>query len=368
MKVLHYNSYLVRNLPEQEIKKYEQYLDPNYKEILDNWAKTPRMNTCLLRSFQTSIDRTGTKKHFCNIKNLYPTPKWNLNFKKTFSEVSDERAISLLNENKVVNVYWSGGLDSTNVLFSFLNNVKHKDQVIVRMNYNSILESGFVFETFIKNNLNYKIETVRLNGVFLDPDQLHVTGHLGENVMGDNGRHIGKKMNDKKLSLTDSIFDFLDETTYEFFKPVMDKFCPMEIETIKDFEWFMIMNYRWQNSALAHMFLIGNKTLGNNFQSVVKPFYDSYDFQQWSLQNNLYEKYNFDPSIDKPDIKANLLRIAGEKIKDYNTNKNRNASCYTNYNRNYLLTTENFENIFVSDDVVRQVYNIKFDFDRTKNG
>jgi hypothetical protein len=37
-------------------------------------------------------------------------------------------------------------------------------------------------------------------------------------------------------------------------------------------------------------------------------------------------------------------------------NKKRNPSVYVNYNRNYLLTNKDFENIYISDDVLKEFY------------
>ena len=64
------------------------------------------------------------------------------------------RCIELLSTGKQINVAWSGGIDSTFVLFSLYNYANDKSQISVYGTYNSIIESGDLFDRFIKNRIN----------------------------------------------------------------------------------------------------------------------------------------------------------------------------------------------------------------------
>jgi len=351
--ILHYNMYLFANLPKQELEKYEKYLNPNFETILE---ETKNATSCItpniINSFQTCIDRTNTTEHPLKIKNLYPHIKYDPNFQKTFAEICFERANYLLAQNKTINVYWSGGLDSTTMLFVFLQQKKYKDQVVVHMNYNSILESGYVFETFIKDNFVYNLSTVKTENLVFNKNEIYLTGHPADQI--SFGGHVSTYFNRnlKNLKPDNDFRDHIDENLYNWMKrPIYAS--PKPIKTVSDLSWFWGFNYRWQNACLCLFHLIRNSNLGDEYREVVRGFYDNYDFQKWSMRGAEVDISNIH---SKPYMRNLIYSIGGEQISDYVKNKNRNPSTYVNYNRNYLFTDENFKNVYVSDEIVRKVY------------
>ena len=351
--ILHYNMHLFSNLPKEELVKYEKYLNPNFENILkyQKYA-TQCIKPSIFNSFQTCIDRSDATEHPLKVTNLYPHIQYDPNFNKSFANICFERAKYLLEQNKTINIYWSGGLDSTTMLFVFLQQRKYKEQIVVYMNYNSILESGYVFETFIKDNFLYKLSTVKTENLFFNKDEIYLTGHPADQI--SFGSHVNTYFNKNLENLKpDSDFkNHVDENLYNWMKPSIENFSK-PIKTVSDFSWFWGFNYRWQNACLCLFHLIRNSNLGKEYREVVRGFYDNDDFQRWSMRGAEIEINNMN---SKPYMRNLIYSIGREQISDYVKNKNRNPSTYVNYNRNYLFTDENFKNVYVSDEIVRKVY------------
>jgi hypothetical protein len=364
--IVHYNPFNLKYLPEKYIEKYSEYLHPEFLDFRKEYTEnTNRFSSWVYKSFQSFIDRTGTTENLVKVTNLYPHVKYDRNFNKSFETLCDERARALLKENRKINIYWSGGLDSTTMLFVFLNNIRNKDQITVKLNYNSILESGYLFDTYIKDQLNYTIETVQLEALTFNEEEIYLTGHPADQISFVNTQFTDPILINKENMNSESLLqDHIEEKIYRFFEPALDKF-PKKINTVSDFYWFCGYNYRWQNACLAPFHIINNKNLKTNYRDVVRGFYDNKEFEQWSMSNTEKDPEDRDSKIYTKKL---IRKLGGEEIEDYVKNKKRNPSVYVNYNRNYLLTNKDFENIYISDDVLKEIIRNKNLIERGSRG
>lgn len=353
--IIHYNNLALHNLPEKYIEKYSEYLHPNFKEKLEEWKqKTHSLESTILNSFQSFIDRTETMEHYVKIKNLYPVPKYDPNFTKSWETLCNERAQFLLSKNKVINVFWSGGLDSTNLLMFLIANCKNKNQIVVQCNYNSIIESGYIFDTFIKPNVKYNIEVARIKPLVFNDDEIYITGNPADQIsyVDPNVKRWGSIfINKENLKIDSKIENHLRQTTYDLMKPSIDKY-EKKIETVRDLLWFVGFNYRWQNACLCPLFLVNNVNLKENYSKVVMGFYDNDEFQKWSMAD--HERN--DDLNSKIYIRNSLIKLCGKDIEPYALNKQRTPSFYVNYNRKYLFTTDKYENIYMEPELIQSVY------------
>jgi len=354
--VLHYNPSLVYKMPDKYFHKYfDAYLRPDYLTYLDKVKRNDKLYSAHITSdFSTFFDRTGNIKDPFVRKIYSQVPEYDPYYSKSFVDVCDIRTKELLNRNKKINVMWSGGIDSTCILFSMLEHRQHKDQITVKMNYNSIIESGYVFDRFVKNNFNCTIDTVKMVSEKYNPEELYVTGECGGQMYASAKTvlpHLtGKKV--EELHKDAPFEEYLNTKVYEYFKPALDAF-PKKIITIEDFRWFIGFVFRWQQNSLCMMFLTNEHGLGKKYPESIIAYYDTPDFQQWTMAG--HERDNDDWKYKKPHKKV-IYKVAGPDIKDYNDRKTTVPSVYVNYNKNYLLTTGDFENIYVTDEDLKEIY------------
>jgi hypothetical protein len=356
--IVHYNPYLISKLPKQEIEKYQDFFVPDFENVLEKYKEqTKLLGSFIFSSFQSTIDRTNKSEHILKIKNLYPIVDYDPNFNKPFQELCLERAKYLLSLNKIINVFWSGGLDSTNVLFSLLAYRKHKDQIIVQMNYNSILESGYIFDTFIKPNFLYNIEVFKLENINFNENEIYLTGHPAD-LLGWIGIHKNTmdifSKNKENLKNDNDYREHLDDSILNWMTPSIEAF-PKPIKTVSDLLWFWGFNYRWQNQGMCPFHVIRNDNLKEKYHDTVFGFYDNEDFQRWSMSNT---ETDFSQTDSKSFIKKTIYNLGGPKTENYIKNKHRTPSSYMNWNRNYLFTKENYENVYVSDEVMINAYGV----------
>ena len=110
----------------------EQYLADDYKQKYNFYKKFPTTGKFF-------YDRSGTIPHYLNIDNSKsPIPTAD-NFNLSFAEVVEKRAKELLALGKPINISWSGGLDSTFILFTLYHYANDKSQIKVYGTYSSII-------------------------------------------------------------------------------------------------------------------------------------------------------------------------------------------------------------------------------------
>jgi hypothetical protein len=78
---------------------------------------------------------------------------------KSFKEICDSAATNILNEGKPVDIFWSGGIDSTVVVISFLNVCTDLSQINIVYDKGGIKEYPLFYEKYVKDVTQEPVKT-----------------------------------------------------------------------------------------------------------------------------------------------------------------------------------------------------------------
>jgi hypothetical protein len=221
-----------------------------------------------------------------------------------FDEICHNRARSLMdyarNTNRRILVMYSGGIDSTLILTSFLKAFDEKiirDNLLVLMNNTSIDENPKFYHDHVIRKCSIG-HSQFFNRYIGNDGYLMITGEgndqlFGSQVLSKNKRFFSNKPWDlavdrsritawlqQQSSLADAerIFDILDQICQA---------SPVPIDTIYKWFWWINFTCKWQNVFLRSI-SFADSVQRTNF----KPFenYDMFfrtpEFQLWSMNNS----------------------------------------------------------------------------------
>ena len=283
------------------------------------------------------LDRSETIPHFLNTKPLSKPLSYDSTFNLTFADIVDSYSNIILSSGKQVNVFWSGGLDSTALLVGLLSNATDKSQIRILGTYNSIIESGYMYDTFFKK-FNSIIDLSAGKQSF-NKDELYVTGALGNQLFTLGSYHLDYDIDKMNTPYRDTI----DPKEFEFLEPAMSK-SPIEIKTLEDYLWFTTFMFKWDHQRLAMI----NKWFR---PSSVKIYLDSFVgfyyytlFEQWSIHRNeqQYSSNNYEYTSKLPMRKYILSRL-GKNSTDYVNGKKITHSVFTPFKNDYMFTSSDLE-------------------------
>jgi hypothetical protein len=278
-QVLFYNVGFVKQVIENNPESIGEFLAPNYYNTFKFYDKH-NMN------LNAVYDRTGNTPHYLNIKpNLLNIPEIG-NFNKSFRQCVEERAKELLALNKQINVVWSGGIDSTLVLFAFLHYCNDPSQITVYGTYSSVLEAGSLFDKVIlPSGVKHKIKlSSRRDFDDCPADEIFVTGFYGNQLFGPTDNFSVNK--DVKTDISffhhqfngdplDDYKKYVDPELQEFLQSSINA-SPKKIETLRDLRWWLIFNYDWYTSEFA-------TRISTNQQDNQYHFFNTDDFQRYVI-------------------------------------------------------------------------------------
>jgi hypothetical protein len=267
------------------------------------------------------IDRSESLPHFLPVVPYSKPVEYDESFNHSFYDICCSQSLIILGFGKKVNIFWSGGLDSTVALVSFLVNAKDRNQIRILANYNSIIESGYVYDTFFKK-INCVIETDIGKSLFKE-DELYITGSPGNQLF-----HYGSKT---------PYLNANNEKEIEFVYPSLLK-SPKPIETLEDYNWFRNYMFKWDHQRFA---ILNKWTKEKNLKKYINcidGFYYNKLFEQWSIHNR-----EQDPNTPKLPMRIFLKKVLGKEINDYANKKMITNSIFLPFNQNYNYVTENLE-------------------------
>jgi hypothetical protein len=282
------------------------------------------------------LDRTETIPHYLDTKPLSRALSYDSTFNLSFSDICSIQANEILDKNKKVNVLWSGGLDSTVALVSLLSNSKNKNQIRILANYNSIIESGYMYDVFFKK-YDTEIDT-RLN---FNENELYITGALGNQLFS-----LGAFDIENKISIADlqkPYTEIISKEKQEFYAPALLK-SSKPIKTVEEFLWFETFAFKWDHQRIAMIIKWLRPNSVENYLDKVYGFYYNKLFEQWSIQSNeqQYDIKNF-ATTNKMPMRKYLLKELGSEALDYVNNKKVTHSIFNMYHRSYIYTTEDYK-------------------------
>ena len=338
--ILHYNVHAV-----SDIIQYERHLIENSGFLEDTFLET--FNTYQkfgLNNHNAIYDRSENIPHFLKIsKNKHPIPVGD--YTKSFFETSEQRAKELLALNVPINVMWSGGIDSTYIMFILKYFANDPDQIRVYGTYNSIIESGDMFSRKIQKEFNWFIKPAQINQLNYENEGIYVSGMCGNQLFGptDDMFATGNTaMFHHTLGTPDTIYEpyesYVDEGLIEFLNPII-KSSPKKIETIADLRWLCIFNLDWYTAIYEHRILLPQEKYNR-----VYGFFDSENFQKWAINTKEpFTKIPGNPNTHRWQMREVLADLFGER--EYAQNKSKKISNFSVSNHLWLFLLENGHNV-----------------------
>jgi hypothetical protein len=344
MSILYYNPYLVSKILTEDRKVLENTpFVRGDRKTFEDYQKFG-MNG----SNAMYYDRTGNLPHFLDMKvGEHPMPEADSNFNKSFYEISIERAKELLALNQQINVMWSGGIDSTYVLFLLHQLANDKDQIKVLGTYNSIIESGDLFDTRIKNDLNFDIKVSSRNDLNYNSEGIFVSGMGGNQLFGptdDMFAGVGKGMFHHTLGTPETVYESYEKNInpelLEFLDPLI-RTCPKKIETIADLRWYCIFNLDWYTAVYEHKTMMPRETA-----SKIHGFFNSFDFQSWAINTKEpFTKVQGDANTHRWQMRQIMSDEFG--LDHYALNKTKKISSFSIHNPDWLFLLEDYKNVYL---------------------
>ncbi len=249
------------------------------------------------------IDRTNTIRTPMRTKSVFPVPAMRP-MTKTFEEICNERAVYILNQSDKhscdIYVMWSGGIDSTLALISLLKNVKENQigKIVVVMSEDSIRENPHFFRDHVRGKL--RTQTRSIFSVVIGSKNILVSGEHNDQIFGNS---IMKKL---IIRYGNGIIHapYSRDTLYAHFRDIigdvpanryMDllerliEAAPIPIRSNFEFNWWYNYVLWWQSvymRTFAHVSPRYTDRITFKYaREYYQPFYNTEDFQLWSLNN-----------------------------------------------------------------------------------
>jgi len=341
--ILYYNTHAVSTYLKQNPRQLQHFLSKYYSPELFNKYERFGLNT-----HNMIYDRTCSLPHYLNISQLHPIPARQDNYNRSFFEIAEQRAKELLALGQPINVMWSGGLDSTFILFMLQKYANDPDQVRVYGTYNSIIESGDLFDRRISKEFKYNIKVASSNQFnFKEFDGIYVSGMCGNQLFGPTDDFFANgntAMFHHTLGTPETIYEDyktnIDPALLEFLDPVI-KSSPRPIETVADLRWYCIFNLDWYTALYEHRTHIDPATAKN-----ILGFFDTEDFQIWAISTKEpFTKVKGDPNTHRWQMREVLDELFGET--HYAKNKPKRISNFSALDPYWMFLFENYNNSYL---------------------
>ena len=310
-----------------------RYQDRNLSEIFE-FFKLVAPNTCI-------IDRTSNNALQLpfSTKNLYNIPSEN-DFSKdcSFEELCIERATDLANTNDPLKIFYSGGLDSTVVVLSFINLIdQHKisaDQIEIFTTPYAIIENPETWKMILnrKITISSAADGLKLMGSTA-PNDIHnryIFGESADQLFGSDiiltdFSFFNQSANTDSLvkyAKSRGVTNFFNETINRLENLL--KSSPVELDNMSDFLWWMNISIKWQSVALRALSVSNFLNAVNTVDDLerFRSFFNTEKFQHISIFGKL-KKWGEIPSHETYKFEARefirkfseLRRYADTKIK-----------------------------------------------------
>lgn len=321
----------------------------------------------LLASFfrMPLMDRTGVLKTGLKAINKHPIPTPGK--VGSFQDICDDRATSILNEaeetGKRIDVHWSGGIDSTVALVSFLRNALPDDlgRIRIVMTKGSIDEYPEFYDKWVKGKLNvfFMEDDPNYKGrqYYIDEEAITVTGEHGDQIFGSDNYLVFS--DPKPLLMHPTLPSFYKmysrlatgdltgirsidydeclevmvqmalgskcvncarahtEKLLTYVEPLLNA-APFEIVSLADFLWWINFSQKWHyvyyRTTHTNCTPIGVNTDG------FRNFFGTDSFQKWAMDESNHR----------------TLKVSGNRVADYK------------------MTAKDYIYLFTKDDAYRQ--------------
>mgnify|MGYP007071584950 CR=1 FL=1 len=236
------------------------------------------------RTYFSFIDRTGATPSLVKtyVPDEHRIPKGKPQ-SFNFLDLCMSRAQQLLDTGKHITVLWSGGLDSTLLLFALIRQAKHIDQLSVLCTFESILESGGLFDAVIKNlGIRVKVDQTRNNCNLPfsydheDHEQIYVTGQCADQLF------VSRLFKLPEVDPLEHWHNVYHPHIIDLVEPSI-KFSERPIETVEDFRWWMTFNYSFTTTLYDSCV----ERPPHVCKRIIS-FYATPEFQRWAIHAPVY--------------------------------------------------------------------------------
>lgn len=249
------------------------------------------------------MDRTANHWPNFDYVNMFPMPSMSDKC-PDFMEVSIKRIRQLtLDHNKHVNVLWSGGIDSTFIMtlmidLGIADELLKQNRLTIGLNLDSIRENPVFYEKFIKPRFSKQV--VQANHLLIDvkTDEVIITGEMADNLVGSltmkncvdfyNDFSVVHQSKDTTIDWLTRNLDSSDNNKLREFIEFQCANSPVEIVTSHDLLWYLNFNFKWQAVNFRIASHAKNEEIGNLLIQNLNHFFNTDEFQQWSLQEGHY--------------------------------------------------------------------------------
>jgi hypothetical protein len=284
-------------------------------------------------------DRTRTLPHYLKLGGWEPLPEYDSGYNRTFKDLCFERAHELIRiaNGQRINISWSGGLDSTALLFVLME-IADLKQLKVFCNYNSIVESSVIYDRYLKGRIEVDISLPVVSPQF--GEGLIITGYHGDSLFPNYCPDVP----DGYPEIFKTHWkDWLTKEQVTVVEPIIENYPNKDIiQLVPEYMSFVEINFKWQWSKTHKK---RNQT--SSVASRIYNFYDTVDFQKWAIGN--YEpKYR---DHDKTTYKWALREMLKELMKAsfYTDHKRICTSHYDIISNTWVMLLENGKNIYMKD-------------------
>lgn len=257
-------------------------------------------------------------------------------------EIYDRRAIEIFNSAKSTNrnivIQWSGGVDSTSMLISFLKNLSLSDQEIitVALSTNSVIEHPQFYKKYISKKLKIiNWLDVDVNNEFLSENIiLHgdpanclygPSGMMYSDLVASGGHlepwecHIDSMIHsiDRQTSVYPGTVNigkwYIDKVSR-----VLEELHLDRIRTVCDWWWWQYFNFKWFGSIVRPLIWCRRDYSApiskENYEFFSRnAFYAGQEFQDWSF-TKLPDLIGVVPTLSyKPDAKKYIIEFDGNR-------------------------------------------------------
>lgn len=310
---------------------FEEHKDNPLALKWRNLAKFSRINLGHPNAHYRT-DRSGTIPHFLDLKQTSPLPEhWHA--PASFADICLNQASKLTSLGYPQTVFWSGGVDSTLIVIALLMiGSNDPDFLNIACTHKSIEEYPwfyrFLKQKGIKIHVGFTDSIYQYSGITGKENLL--TGHLADYIFHCGNICIRNDNCDWK--------DFYPKDIVEFIEPLVD-ICPKKITKLYDVAWWLRFTMHWQDAKYAPYTSLKAKP-----RSIIN-FFDSPQWEEWSLENHGNDFAQTDPLLYKPEAKKFIIEYTGDKdywnkMKIPSLKVKRNLKSWQYLNENCDLTGE----------------------------
>jgi hypothetical protein len=258
----------------------------------------------------TLVDRCESIQMPYNFK-LYESfkmPRDLVGFNKTYEDCCEARTKELVelsrHLNKPITIFYSGGIDSTLVLVSFmkyLSKEEFRTRVRVALSMESIMENENFYYDYVRSSC-ITVSSDNIHSMF-DGSSIVVGGEhndqlFGSDVIGNIYRVTNGFGDMNKPYSREHVLkwfnNFMDESTGNMWFDLLDHHiktqAPCEVITNFHFWWWLNFSFKWQNVFFRMIVRINKdhrKNITHEFVSnYFHHFYSTENFQKWSMLNH----------------------------------------------------------------------------------